>query len=557
MTGARNKDEKRQPSPASHIDAVIINSDNYYSFDYQRLHPSARREDFFTNGKLLENTTIEKLEEILKNEKRDGRYSKKYLNDQFGIDLGEKRGGILRIKDKGNDRYSLYAVYKGLKLGEGGFGKVKLIQNLRTGEIYALKVLKPTPHPELKAYFASEANILSQLGRGDDRILEKIGSKHPMSIQKKYSIQKFIPGKELFMVLKNDTLNLAELFNIAIQVIQRIKELHKANILHRDIKPENFIYDRLTKKIIVVDLGLSIEKHQKTHRNPGAGTPGYQAPETLKDGTYGTASDVYALGCLLEDIFMKSWRKSAPIMPAAIHNRINLLIHRMRDEDENQRIDLDNAIENLKQIQLNFSQLKVQPADHTKNAAKDEINYVIKSYLAAYLEKGRPTRLSVGKYHEERLCKLLPPGTLKDPQYIPPYGIDNTIGNKIFRYIGIHYPEKVKNYIEKLQQSVTNYNKRSNKIDTKLDKFYKNVIFNNIKILERLGNIGHQFICAIFEKDATKHVGEKDIYQCLSDLTTMKKLGDNISRVIEDYQRQLASPEEQKKDDFEYKRPSL
>lgn len=41
------------------------------------------------------------------------------------------------------------------------------------------------------------------------------------------------------------------------QLLNVLFYLHTRNICHRDIKPDNILYDRLNKKIKIIDFGIS------------------------------------------------------------------------------------------------------------------------------------------------------------------------------------------------------------------------------------------------------------------------------------------------------------
>jgi calcium-dependent protein kinase len=61
-------------------------------------------------------------------------------------------------------------------------------------------------------------------------------------------------------------------------------EIHSNNIIHRDIKPENLIFkDKLSYDLKIVDYGLSEFVNDPDCLYKRSGTPGYVAPEILKD----------------------------------------------------------------------------------------------------------------------------------------------------------------------------------------------------------------------------------------------------------------------------------
>ena len=78
--------------------------------------------------------------------------------------------------------------------------------------------------------------------------------------------------------------------------------LHEvAKVVHRDLKPENILllsqnndYD-----FKLADFGLSTKFENENRLNVRCGSPGYVAPEILKDQPYGPKSDIFSLGVTL------------------------------------------------------------------------------------------------------------------------------------------------------------------------------------------------------------------------------------------------------------------
>ena len=108
--------------------------------------------DLGPNGRLLSDDVIARLKTALKS---DGRY--RYIS----VDDAKIRLNYAVIV-QGSKRF---AIYKGKKnsVGEGGYGTVKLAQDLETGEWHALKVQIPT-HAPLDPLITAK-NELSQLAK--------------------------------------------------------------------------------------------------------------------------------------------------------------------------------------------------------------------------------------------------------------------------------------------------------------------------------------------------------------------------------------------------------
>lgn len=81
-----------------------------------------------------------------------------------------------------------------------------------------------------------------------------------------------------------------------------IKYLHSIGVVHRDLKPENLIYSHKEDNkgcIKITDFGLAKFKEGGEKMATACGTPGYVAPEVLKNESYGPPVDMWSLGVIL------------------------------------------------------------------------------------------------------------------------------------------------------------------------------------------------------------------------------------------------------------------
>ena len=79
--------------------------------------------------------------------------------------------------------------------------------------------------------------------------------------------------------------------------------LHRKHIIHRDIKPDNILLlDRMNLKICISDLGLACLESDEIEANLKCGTPGYVAPEVLRDQPFTNKSDIFSIGSFFYNI---------------------------------------------------------------------------------------------------------------------------------------------------------------------------------------------------------------------------------------------------------------
>jgi serine/threonine protein kinase len=79
-------------------------------------------------------------------------------------------------------------------------------------------------------------------------------------------------------------------------VLLGLEHVHAANIIYRDMKLENVLLDH-NGHCRISDLGLAVVSKVKIKGY--AGTPGYTAPEMIKNKPYGPSADIFSFGVML------------------------------------------------------------------------------------------------------------------------------------------------------------------------------------------------------------------------------------------------------------------
>ena len=116
----------------------------------------------------------------------------------------------------------------------------------------------------------------------------------------------FFQGCDLFNEITErsyEVFSESEAKTIFAQLVDAIEHCHQNEVMHMDIKLENVIYDKETKKVTLIDFGLSQLMHDGSDvLTKRVGTYNYAAPELLKSKTVpysGTKVDSWALGIVL------------------------------------------------------------------------------------------------------------------------------------------------------------------------------------------------------------------------------------------------------------------
>jgi len=186
-------------------------------------------------------------------------------------------------------------------IGRGHFGKVLLCAEKKTGEVFAIKVLK-------KSKFMNQKDIKNL--QTERRIMK--GLHHPFLVglhsafqseDRLYLVMEYVNGGELFWHLsKSGYFKVARGRFYAAEILAALTYLHKHGIIYRDLKLENILMDK-DGHMKITDFGLcKDELGVGVQTSTLCGTTEYMAPEVLLNLAYGFAVDWWSFGVVLYEM---------------------------------------------------------------------------------------------------------------------------------------------------------------------------------------------------------------------------------------------------------------
>jgi tetratricopeptide (TPR) repeat protein len=192
------------------------------------------------------------------------------------------------------------------EIGRGGSGAVYRARSA-DGRSVAVKVLRGLD-PDLLAQFDREKRLLWSLTQAEGFVPVLDAGEHAGA---RYLVMPLFEAGTLRDRIRGGPLAPEEAVALVRQVALALGRAHERGIVHRDLKPENVIFTGAGVPL-VADLGMAkhfrrdvlgaSQSHALSNTTTIAGTPGYMAPEQIRDARdAGPASDVFALGVVLHE----------------------------------------------------------------------------------------------------------------------------------------------------------------------------------------------------------------------------------------------------------------
>jgi eukaryotic-like serine/threonine-protein kinase len=184
-------------------------------------------------------------------------------------------------------------------VGEGGMGRVFRAVDRTDGSPVALKVLRDGP---------ARGDTVVRFGR---EVAALVRLRHPAIIRYiahgtttaglSYLAMQWVDGEDLRNRIKRARLTFAETIAVATRLASALVHTHAQGLMHRDVKPANVLLPGgELDAAILIDFGLARGGDDElTQAGTLVGTPGFLAPEQIRNEAVLPAGDVFSLGCLI------------------------------------------------------------------------------------------------------------------------------------------------------------------------------------------------------------------------------------------------------------------
>jgi serine/threonine protein kinase len=173
----------------------------------------------------------------------------------------------------------------GKHLGSGNFAEVHMCTRKSDGLEFAVKIIDKAKAGTLEAI------------QDEIQIMERIDHLHVVKLIEVFDetskinlVMELVTGGELFdRIVSRGSYTEQDASECVREICDALQYMHQNGICHRDLKPENILYASPAEdaQIKLADFGLAKVVDDKTIMMTACGTPGYVAPEILKNTGFG------------------------------------------------------------------------------------------------------------------------------------------------------------------------------------------------------------------------------------------------------------------------------
>ncbi|WP_279092019.1 serine/threonine-protein kinase [Kitasatospora aureofaciens] len=228
----------------------------------------------------------------------------------------------MRVGDVLDGRYELQD-----KLGQGGFGVVWRAQDTRMRRPVAVKVIghHGGDHAKAALRFVREACAAGNLSHPHIVTVHDLGQSEVAGQEVTFLVMELLTGRTLTEVLRDGPPEPALSLRWGRQICAALAAAHDAGMVHRDIKPDNVMITD-AGHLKVLDFGiaqLDVGAGGLTTTGTIVGSPAYMAPERWTGGRVDGRADLYALGCVLVELFTGARPFGGDSTPVLMYQHLN------------------------------------------------------------------------------------------------------------------------------------------------------------------------------------------------------------------------------------------
>ncbi|HEX2907803.1 MAG TPA: serine/threonine-protein kinase, partial [Phototrophicaceae bacterium] len=213
------------------------------------------------------------------------------------------------------------------QLGQGGMGIVYRAYDRLAHQHIALKQVKAPPEKlRLNSLRSDPLLALAQ----EFRLLASLRHPHIVAVldygfdahQLPYYTMELLEAAQTITAYGR-TLAADGKTRLLIEMLQALVYLHRRGVIHCDLKPANVLVAQ-DGKVRVMDFGLALQPSTSESANSQVfGTIAYMAPELFTESPASRASDLYAVGVLLYELFAGKHPYSADNPAITLYNLMN------------------------------------------------------------------------------------------------------------------------------------------------------------------------------------------------------------------------------------------